>query len=411
LASSNHRQAILAALDTLPPLNEVAQKLISLMNDDRSSARDLDKLISNDQALTARILKIANSSAYGKSRDIFRITEAVVLLGHSTITNIVLSVTVEDVVIGEHQREFAAKAWEHSLTCAALAEGLAQITGAAEPEHAYVAGLLHDIGLLVQDRAVPDVLHSIIARQPVDPLAMERREMGLNHAQIGLKLLDRWLLPPPLCEAVRFHHAPHHKYQRTNPLVNIIALADRLSAIAGAVIYPQIAKQDVFRLIRDIGLKDEQFSQIFATLHKSHALTRGLREDARIASSSADTATEKPETDSPIVIFAADSRRQNWYTAVLRFLGQEVIAWDKVLDGSAPQSELEHVLIDFHGATPENRQVLNRVVDQLALAPIVVGDIRHTPPEARWQNAPHLDEIFRETDIIQAKAQSQKEVA
>jgi len=402
-----NRQAILQALDTLPPLHEVAQKLIALMSDDRSSATDLDRLISNDQALTARILKAANSSAYGKSRDIFSLTEAVVLLGHTTISNMVMSVAVADVVAGGQRREFAANAWQHSLACAALAQGLAKLTGSVEPEKAFVAGLLHDIGLLVQDQALPDVLQGVITAAPDDPLAAERQVMGLNHTQVGLKLLDRWLLPPSLCEAVRFHHAPHRKYQRTNPLVNIVALADRLSAVSGASVYPLQAGQDIFRLMRDVGLQEDQYTQIFAVLRKSHRDTHGLLEQAHLS----DTPDDETAIPATMAIFASDTRRRKWYTAVLEHIGQPVADLQDVISGKTADTPVEHILVDFHGATPEHRQALDNAIRQSGLPPIVAGDIRHTPREARWQDAPHIPELFSQENLLEALSSAKTFVA
>lgn len=397
MAANDHRQAILQVLDQLPPLHQVAQKLIALMNDDRSSARDLDKLIRNDQALTARILKLANSSAYGKSRDIFQLTEAVVLLGHATITNMVLGVSVADVVSSGADQEFAARAWEHSLDCAAVAQALAETTGCVEPENAFVAGLLHDIGLLVQAQAVPEVLHEVIAAVPEDPLAAERQAMGLNHAQVGMKLLNQWLLPSSLCEAVRFHHSPDRKFMRTNPLVLIVALADQLATIAGTTPYPGQKGPDIFHLLRDLGIDSLQFEPMFAALDRSRDNARGLLDEVQLTAQVAGppVAEDEPQT---LAVYAADERRLAWYTAVLRHLGFATVTWpfrSEQADVAAPA----FVVVDFHGASPEERQQLGNIVQRRGLVPLVVGDPRRTPGVNPWQGATHLSELFTQAEI------------
>jgi len=401
VAASDHRKTIMQTLDQLPPLHQVAQKLIALMNNDRSSAQDLEQLIRNDQALTARILKLANSSAYGKSRDIFQLSEAVVLLGHTTITNMVLGVSMIDAVPGGQDREFAARAWEHSLDCAAIAQTLAKLTGCAEPENAFVAGLLHDIGLLVQAQAVPEVLHEVVASQPEDPLAAERQAMGLNHAQVGMKLLDMWRLPLALCEAVRFHHAPKRKYQRTNPLINVVALADQLTGITGNSPYPRQARADIFCLLRDLGIETVQFDRMFKVLTESRENVRCLLSETRLADENPSSSEGATKEMAPVALYAADDRRHAWYTSVLRHVGIPVADLHGLGEGGPESQNLERIIVDFHGAAPDERQALNSFVDRCGLAPIIVGDRRHTPQDARWQAAPHLPEFFNQDEAIE----------
>lgn len=402
MAASEHRKAILDVLDQLPPLHQVAQRLISLMNDDRSSARDLDKLIRNDQALTARILKLANSSAYGKSRDIFQLTEAVVLLGHATISNMVLSLSVGDVVAGGRDQEFAARAWEHSLDCAAVSRALANISGCADPENAFVTGLMHDIGLLVQAQAVPEVLADIAAAEPEDLLAAERQAMGLNHAQVGMKLLNRWKLPKNLCEAVRFHHAPDKKFLRTNPLVIIVALADQLTAIAGVTPFPRQSGTDIFHLLKILGIESAQFDQMFAALRKSREDTRKLLDAAQLSDHQLVDQSQLPDEMAPVTVFATDERRLAWYTEVLKHLGLPVTAWASMATELPEEEVPRQIVVDFQGASPDQRQMIDRVVRQRALAPVVLGDMRRTPPEPHWQRVPHLTEQFTRQEMLSA---------
>jgi len=402
VAASEHRKAILEALDQLPPLHQVAQKLIALMNDDRSCARDIDKLVRHDQALTARILKLANSSVYGKSRNIIQLTEAIILLGHTTITNMVLGISVGDVVAGSRHQEFAARAWEHSLDCAAVSRALADITGCVEPENAFVTGLLHDIGLLVQVHAVPEVLAEIVAAEPVDLLAAERQAMGLNHAQIGMKLLNKWRLPVHLCEAVRFHHAPDKRFLRTNPLVIIVALADQLTAIAGTTPFPRQNGAEIFRLLNTLGIEAARFDQMFNALRQSRESTRDLLDAAQLSNHQFTDQITVPDEMPPVTIYAADDQHLAWYTSVLKHLGLSVTAWPSLVAEYPDAEQPEQIVVDFHGATPAQRQMLDQVVRQRNLAPVVLGDIRHTPPEPHWQRVPHLAEQFNRQEILTA---------
>ena len=388
MSTNQHRDAILKSIDQLPPLHKVVQKLIALMNDDRSSARDLDKLIRNDQAMTARILKLANSSTYGKSREVFQLTEAVVMLGHGAISNLVMSMGVGDVMTARVDEDFAALAWGHSLDCAAVAEAVAQLTGTVDPEKAYVAGLLHDIGLLVQARAVPEILRKVVASRPADPLAAERDAMGLNHAQIGLKLLEMWHLPPALCEAVRLHHAPNRKYGRTNPLINIVALADQLTTIASKSFYPQQADCNIFHLLRDVGLKPDQFEQLFTALNASRDNVRCLLNEVRLPGHEVLPHPDNLALHLPVSVYTADPGRRQWYPSVLYHLGVPVTSWRAITADVTGSLDTKQVIVDFHGVTPEERQILDTLIREHTLTPVVLGDRRHTPRDASWQAAP-----------------------
>ncbi len=400
MVTGNHRKTILEVLDQLPPLHHVAQKLIAMMNDDGSSARDLDQLICNDQALTARILKMANSSAYGKSRDIFKLAEAVVLLGHTTIGNMVMGVSVADVVATDQNPEFIARAWEHSLDCAALSQTLAELTDYPEPGNAFVAGLLHDIGLLVQNQAVPEILGAVIADQPTDPLAAERAAMGINHAQVGMKLLDLWNLPLALCEAIRFHHAPDKKFKRANPLVNIVALADQLTAISGTTPYPRQEGVDIFRLLRDLGLKTVQFDKMFTVLKRSRDNARCLLDEAVGSEQSPKPAPSEVRDIAPVAVYATDERRQAWYSSVLNYLGVPVTDWQSCQGTTEAGAAPFRIVVDFHGAAPEERQDLTQFIRHNALSPIVLGEQRHTPQDPQWQSVPHMPTFFTRNEIL-----------
>lgn len=393
MPATENRELILAQLDQLPPLHQVAQQLITVMNDERSSARDLDKLIRTDQALTARILKVANSASYGKSREVFKITEAVVLLGHTTLTNLVLGISVADLVGPQVPDSLAGAAWEHSLNCAATAQALAEVTGLVSPENAFVAGLLHDIGLLVQAQAVPDVLRRVLAGAADDPLAAEREAMGLNHPQVGLKILDKWCLPNTLCDAVRFHHAPRRKYQRTNPLINITALADQLTRILGAAPYSHAQGAGLFHQLNLVGVETGSFERLFQALRRSRENVQALRREVSPAPGS-DRPTPGADTEiSPLGFFAADPRHNQWYRAVLSDM--ELPLAD---DPEGPP--LTHVLLDFHSASPAERGDICRAIHTQGLIPIVVGDRRHTPDDEALQAALHLPELFTREQLV-----------
>lgn len=377
------RQRILRAMSTLPPLHDVARRLIRLMGSDCTSATDLDRIIRNDQALSARVLKHANASVYGKSRSIASLTEAVVLLGDQQLTDLVLGVSIDRTFGSATLSGFGQMAWDHSMDCAAAARALAVVTGSCEPDTAFVAGLMHDIGLLVMAQAAPDEVAALLERASPDPLAAERQALGLNHAQVGQRLLEHWNLPPSLCEAVRLHHAPARRHMRSNPLVNLVALADVLAALDGIAFYPASLQGDLFGLLRMCAVVPERLGHLFAELERSRDETRRLLRDVRgdAADEAMPVAAAAPLN---VVVFATDELRRSWYEAVLRHLGCRVLGGQT---GRAAGTGL-WLVADLHGASPEARANVLSWAEDRGAGLVLAGPT--VPPGAPWTDLPRL---------------------
>lgn len=385
------RARVLQAIEELPPLNEVARHLIGLLGDDRVSARDLDHVIRNDQALTARVLRLANSSTFGKSRRIASLTDAVILLGDGRLADLVLGVSAFDAVGSDELGPFAAAAWDHSIDCAAAARAVAGLTDAISPDTAFVAGLMHDIGLLVMLRAAPAEMAAVLTGDPEDPLAAERRLLGLNHPQVGQRMLEKWNLPTALCEAVRLHHAPDRKFTATNPLINQVALADLLTAVDGRSLYPTGARWDLFALLRACGATPERLSGLFAALDGSRAeaarLLAVVREtDAPVGA----TAGLSPVSPAPPVfaVSSGDVLRRAWYEGVLRHLGVTVVNLDELAAGAGA----DWLLADLQGCSPDARARLARLAEQAGVPLALVTT--SLPSGAPWQEAPRLEPLI-----------------
>ncbi|MBK8167205.1 MAG: HDOD domain-containing protein [bacterium] len=380
------RAHVLRTIDELPPLNQVAQYLLSLIGNDRTSAGDLDRAIRNDQALTARVLKVANSAVYGKSRRISSLTEAVMLMGDVRLSDLVLGVSLDDALGDCGVPGFGEMAWDHSIDCAAAARAVARFDGQADPDSAFVAGLMHDIGLLVIARAAPAEMAALLAADPADPLAAERQFLGLNHPQVGQRLLEKWNLPVALCEAVRLHHAPHRKYATTNPLVNVVALADLLTTIDGAALYPAGTRSDLFQLLKLCGVTPERLDELFADLARSREEAARLLAAVRGQPASAVAARDTDTPQAVFSVYATDDLRRAWYEGVLRHLGHAVVPLADLAPGSA------WVVADLHGAAPEARA---RVADLAASAgaPVALVDTS-LPASEPWRDAPRLPMVL-----------------
>jgi putative nucleotidyltransferase with HDIG domain len=199
----------------LPTLPTVVAKMLELIDDPRSSARSLTRLVNTDQVLTARILKLANSAFYGFPNPISTINLAVVVLGFDTIKNLGLSVAV----ISRFARAKSdgelldySRFWEHSVGVGVASRMLARRLGLRAIEgEAFVAGLIHDIGKVIlsqyQTVRYSECLHMAHSQEMLLTRA-EEQVFEVNHAEVGSWLARKWNLPPALVEAIRLHHVP-----------------------------------------------------------------------------------------------------------------------------------------------------------------------------------------------------------
>ena len=198
-------------VDSLPTLPSVVARVNELVQDPTSSAADINRAIRQDIALSARILKLVNSSFYGFPRRISSITHAVVILGYNTVRNVVLSAFVLD-SLGSKDLPFGHREfWIHSLGVGVAANTLAGRRSLPDADDAFVCGLLHDVGKVVLHQYAredfADVLKVVKDKDCLIADA-EREVMGATHADVGAALLEAWHLPPHVVEVVGCHHSP-----------------------------------------------------------------------------------------------------------------------------------------------------------------------------------------------------------
>jgi putative nucleotidyltransferase with HDIG domain len=202
-------KAIAAKVGDLPPLPHVASRVIELVSDANTNASDLEKLISRDQALAARVLKIANSALFGRRGTISNISRAVVTLGFKTVHFLVVAASTE-ALFRSNSVNFKDKLlWEHAVAAALAAGFLARECRYAGIEEAFLGGLLHDIGKVVLDANLGERYQRVVERvynEGVTFVEAERDMLSFDHAEVGSLVIKKWNLPPILEEAVRLHH-------------------------------------------------------------------------------------------------------------------------------------------------------------------------------------------------------------
>jgi putative nucleotidyltransferase with HDIG domain len=206
-------QRIIRRLDDLPTLPRTLLRITELMNDPKTSARDLALIIAEDQVLTARLLRIVNSSFYGFPQRVATVTTAIVLVGFEAIRNLLLTASVFNLFPAKNRqaRRLLEQLWDHALGCAAGAKAIGRHLRRERVEELFVAGLLHDIGKIVAMALFPaDFTEALrrAEREGTSIVAAEQALLGFDHTHAGRLLAERWRLPPRLVAAIAGHHHP-----------------------------------------------------------------------------------------------------------------------------------------------------------------------------------------------------------
>lgn len=230
-------QTLLKQVRDLPALPDIAMTVMRTADDDKSSTADVARAISRDQALTSRVLRLANSSYYGAIRTVATVSDAVVLLGFRTVRNLAMAASCQELLAGELSGYHMGRGdlWRHSYCVALLAQSLSKRVRYPVDEEAFVAGLLHDVGkvlLSVHMNSQFTLILNTASKQRIPFIDAEREVLGFDHAEVGARMLAKWNLPVSLVHAVRHHHAPLASKQPT-VLACLVHVADIVCLMLG----------------------------------------------------------------------------------------------------------------------------------------------------------------------------------
>jgi len=265
--------SIVMSTRDLPAMPQVASKVLELSSDPNTSASQLQQVISDDQAMTARILKIANSAMYSCSRKIKTLTDAIVMLGFNSIRSLVVTSAARNLYNTKTNRTGLKERllWEHSIGTAFACRFLAERHHPALMEEAFLAGLMHDIGKLVLNLREPDRFDEIvqIVYNENRPFAETEHEVfGFDHTHVGALLVNKWKLSPLLEEVIRNHHNP--TFTADVPLLLYLDLANKLTRKMG-IGFIEDADLDIVGCPANqiLNLPPETFSEVAQTLQET----------------------------------------------------------------------------------------------------------------------------------------------
>ena len=215
---------------------EVSLRIIRLVEDPDSTAQDLNNVISNDPALGARILKVVNSSFYGLPGQIGSINRAIVLLGLNALKNVAIAASLAKLFRGGQMcPTFTARdLWSHSIAVASATRMLAAKIGLGLPDEAFLAGLIHDLGLMVEMQAMrPKLVEAVEKVDEDEQLTFREAEIaciGATHEHFGAGLCRVWKFPVSFANAAGHHHQPLEVHEEHRVLPMLVHAADVIAA-------------------------------------------------------------------------------------------------------------------------------------------------------------------------------------
>lgn len=222
--SSEVRQFI-KGINDLPTIPALLGKILSIIKDENSSSQDLFRLISHDQALAERVVRVANSALFGHSGQVKDLEQAIIFLGYDKIKAIAAGMTIMDVFPA--QSSFNIKnLWIHSYEAAFLASTLSDMIPMTSPRECFLSGLLHDIGRIIFYMINHEDFHKIQITDKM--LEFETELFGCTHSDAGSWFAEETGMPAEIVAVTRYHHKPSAAKEYKDA-VSIISLAEALT--------------------------------------------------------------------------------------------------------------------------------------------------------------------------------------
>ena len=259
----------LSSIGDIATLPEVTIKIIEIVENPKSTARDLHEVSKNDPALSVKVLKVVNSAFYGLPGQVASVDRAIILLGLSAVKNIAIAASIARLFKGKRISEqfSAADLWRHSVAVAVVGRSLAKCSPhPVMTDEVFVAGLIHDIGTLVERQVYPDQFAEVIDRccgSDCDFLQCEREIVGADHQAFGVGLTTKWKFPRHLRAAVGFHHNPETLSVELRNMAMLIQLADILCCQEKIGFYLTAQHGQVTTELLDaLGITPEQLEEV-----------------------------------------------------------------------------------------------------------------------------------------------------
>ncbi len=231
-------EQVVRRIDEISTLPQVAFRVMEVANDPESGAADLKDVMEGDAALSARVLRCVNSSAYATRTRITNLQQAIAYLGLKQIRNLAMTASVselfkKDEAIGPYRR---SELWKHLVSVGICARLIALRRKLHDFEDAFLAGLLHDVGIVLEDQHAHQAFCRMIRslNEQKTLTAVEMRELGFDHTQLGEQVAKAWNFPESIVAAIRYHHASVSYRGDAIDIVRCVEVANLLCTLTGA---------------------------------------------------------------------------------------------------------------------------------------------------------------------------------
>ncbi|MCG8685280.1 MAG: HDOD domain-containing protein [Desulfobacterales bacterium] len=223
---------LIEKMETMKTLPDIAVRLTRMISDDSSSLQEFEEVIRLDPTLVLRLLKIVNSPYYALASKVDSIAEAVAFVGMDNLRNlIVVDIFKHIVKSGSSDDEFnRVNLWRHSAAVGVASQMVSERIFESKGENAFLCGLIHDIGMMIEDQVEPDLLLKAYNAWESDPdniLDYENKVIGTCHTQLGYLIAKDWNLPKEVQEGIRDHHESKKQVNPTS-ISGIVQLAEYL---------------------------------------------------------------------------------------------------------------------------------------------------------------------------------------
>lgn len=277
---------VVRRIDSISTLPQIALRVMDVANDPRSSALQLKEILESDAALSARVLRCVNSSAYAMRTRITNLQHAVSFLGLKQIRNLAMLASVaelfqRDETIGTYRR---LALWKH-LVCVGLAARMIALRRRfSNSEDMFLAGLLHDVGLILADQYAHEGFCRVMNALRADATlcTVERELLGFDHAELGAAVAENWRFPEPMVAAMAYHHKTPAYRGPSGDVVYCVEVANFICSVKGytsigvnlarcspaAVQGLALTKDDILVLSEDLDREVEQNSTLFEIMGK-----------------------------------------------------------------------------------------------------------------------------------------------
>jgi putative nucleotidyltransferase with HDIG domain len=255
-------QTIVKDIDSLPQFPQNIISVQKLLEDPKSEMSDIARLVSTDPAMTADILKLVNSAQYAQVKRVNNIAEAATILGIKGIKNLLYSYGTQKILGDESEEQ--KKLWEHSYKTAFYAYNVVKnfSKNRAILDDVYVVGMLHDMGKIVFSKSQPELINkikSLCEEKTLSQITLENLSAGMNHAEIGALIAEKWNFPAAIVTVIRFHHDPLSAPPEFIDLVGAVYIANMMCLLEEGFV---IEEQFNSTVLARFGLSKSQLKTI-----------------------------------------------------------------------------------------------------------------------------------------------------